>query len=184
MSTFVSHLEYELSLKLLSPPISATSPTPTESLQAQTTPSPTLEALRNYFAHLSPPATIPDAQKCLAELERFDSDLQVNLFAATSEEIEVGAELDEETNALRRAILGKIVMGMYVQVLTLFLDEASSADMESEWWADVSRSRWNVAMYLLQSKPNVNLIPKLRETAHAKAITNTFLKLFLVALCM
>ncbi|THH28707.1 hypothetical protein EUX98_g5487 [Antrodiella citrinella] len=152
MSTFVAHLGHELCLKALAPPISATSPIPTDSLQAQAAPSQTVEALRNYFARLLPPTTILDAQKCLSELEALDDDLQADLFSAASEQ-EDGGRLDEETVALRRAILGKLVLGLYVQVLNVFLDEASSADTEAEWWGDVSRSRWNVALHLLQTLP-------------------------------
>ncbi|KAH8104699.1 NCA2-domain-containing protein [Cristinia sonorae] len=161
MSTFVSHLNNELSQKLLSPPLSTTPGSPTlnnvtattsESVSAAAA-AETLEALRAYFLQLSPPTTLDAARQCLNDLQAFDTYLNVSFY---SSHVVTGAEAEvEETEerALRRAILGKLVVGMYVQALNTLLDEASDADTELEWWGDVARSRRNVALYLLQTLP-------------------------------
>ena len=161
MSTFVSHLNHELSLKLLTPSSTAPlppSPTPggIQAAQSQNEISSpeteAIEALRDYFLHLSPPYTLPAARQCVGEIQKFDDVLRI-VHAETLSAGEQGkSALDAETVALRRAILGKVVLGVYVQTLNTFLDEASSADTELEWWGDVARSRWNVALYLLQSQ--------------------------------
>jgi len=59
---------------------------------------------------------------------------------------------DKEEYALRRAVLGKIVIGLYAEALDTYLTEASQAEAEAEWWADVERSRRNVAYYFVQSE--------------------------------
>jgi nuclear-control-of-ATPase protein 2 len=61
-------------------------------------------------------------------------------------------QADEEECALRRAVLGKIVIGLYAEALDTYLTEASEAEAEAEWWADVERSRRNVAYYFVQSE--------------------------------
>jgi hypothetical protein len=62
------------------------------------------------------------------------------------------AQADKEEYALRRAVLGKIVIGLYAEALDTYLTEANEAETEAEWWADVERSRRNVAYYFVQSE--------------------------------
>ncbi|KAG6335567.1 hypothetical protein ID866_3530 [Astraeus odoratus] len=50
-------------------------------------------------------------------------------------------------------ILKKILLGLYANALDLFLHEASMAQGDAEWWAEVEQSNWSAAMYLLQTFP-------------------------------
>jgi nuclear control of ATPase protein 2 len=52
------------------------------------------------------------------------------------------------------AIIYKITVGLYAEVLDMYLTEATAADAEAEWWADIEHSTRNVAWYLLQSMPS------------------------------
>lgn len=134
MSSFISHFQHDLACKVL-PPSSVPS-TPTT--QAQST---SKHSLRTYFLGLESPQSLVDAQRCLDELQK----LQGSQLTETP--------ADEEEAMLRRAIVGKLLVGLYVQALEVFLREASDADTEYDWWNDVTRSQWNVAFHLLQSKP-------------------------------
>lgn len=134
MSSFVSHFQSDLASKVLPPSVP-----PTPNIQPQ---SHAKQSLRSFFLNLEPPTSLSDAQKCLDALNSLQ-DAQIS-----------EAPADEEEAMLRRAIVGKLLVGLYVQALNVFLKEASEADTESDWWNDVTRSRWNVAYYLLQSKQN------------------------------
>ena len=135
MSTFITQLDSELVLKVLPPNTSAATPTPNS--QSQT---PTKQSLRTFFLELTPPASLYDARESLADLQQLDS--VAGALTRTA---------DEEEVTLRRAILGKLIIGLYSQALNTFLQEATNAETELEWWSDVGRSRWNVGYYLLQS---------------------------------
>lgn len=135
MSTFVSQLDGELLLKVLPPNTSAGTPTPSSQTQ-----SPTKQSLRTFFLEFIPPTTLYDARESLADLQQLDS--EAGALTRTA---------DEEEVTLRRAILGKLIIGLYSQALNTFLQEATNAETELEWWADIGRSRWNVGYYLLQS---------------------------------
>lgn len=58
----------------------------------------------------------------------------------------------KEEYALKRAVIDEIVIGLYAEALDTYLTEASEVEAEAEWWADVERSRRNVAYYFLQSE--------------------------------
>lgn len=135
MSTFVSQLDRELLVKVLPPNTSVATPTPSSQSQ-----SPTKQSLRTFFLELTPPSTLYDARESLTDLQQLDSESGVLTRTA-----------DEEEVTLRRAILGKLVIGLYCQALNTFLEEATNAETELEWWADIGRSRLNVGYYLLQS---------------------------------
>lgn len=64
---------------------------------------------------------------------------------------------DPEEYTLKRAIIGVLVVDLYSEALDIFLNESSQAESEAEWWAEVERSRQNVALYLLQSECNPTL---------------------------
>ena len=94
-------------------------------------PSPELDVL---FSSLSS----RDAIKYVQELEHANK--SKGEFAANSEE-----------QALNDAMLGRLVAAVYTEALDILLAEAIEAESESEWWADLGRSRLSVAHYLLQS---------------------------------
>lgn len=62
-----------------------------------------------------------------------------------------GLAPDPEETILRTLIVRKLVVGLYTDALQLYLSEAVDAETEAEWWADIERSRWSIAYYLIQS---------------------------------
>ncbi|KAF9498958.1 NCA2-domain-containing protein [Pleurotus eryngii] len=60
---------------------------------------------------------------------------------------------DQEHDALVYAITARLAINVYADALDTLLREASEAETEAEWWANVERSRANVAWYLLQTLP-------------------------------
>jgi nuclear-control-of-ATPase protein 2 len=64
---------------------------------------------------------------------------------------EVSTPLDPEEVAMEGAIIGKLAVALYSAGLETYLTQATEAEAEAEWWADVEGSRANVALYLLQS---------------------------------
>ncbi|KAI0076305.1 NCA2-domain-containing protein [Panus rudis PR-1116 ss-1] len=139
MTTFLADLGQDLARQVLPPSTFPASPHPTTQSQTQ---SQSKQDLRSLFLSLEPPSSLQDARECLATLQQLEAD--ENALTRTA---------DKEEVTLRRAILGKLVVGLYVQALDTFLQEASSAESELEWWSDVGRSRWSTALYLLQTLP-------------------------------
>jgi nuclear-control-of-ATPase protein 2 len=58
---------------------------------------------------------------------------------------------DSEEEALKYAIVTKLVVAVYAEALDTYLTQATEVEAEAEWWADIERSRFNVTWYLLQS---------------------------------
>ena len=59
---------------------------------------------------------------------------------------------DPEEESLKQAVLGRVVLSVYADVLNAYLDQATEAESEAEWWDNVERSYYELAWYLLQSK--------------------------------
>ncbi|GJE91742.1 NCA2 domain-containing protein [Phanerochaete sordida] len=137
MSTFVTLLHRELSSRVLLPPPSSPA---AESATASAYTNASRDALRTYLAELNPPISLPDARACLDALHRF-------------EQGDVRTSVDGEDEALQTAVLVKLLIGLYVQTLEVYLDEASDAETQLEWWADIERSRIRSAYYLVQTLP-------------------------------
>ena len=138
MSTFVSHIVTDLSQKALPANAPSTTGSP-ERVQIASCQS--KEALRDIFIKLEQSQSPQSLRECINTLHSLEYHQQL-----------LSAELaDGEEQALRRLILGKIALGLYSQALTTFLDEASEAEAEGQWWSDVVRSRRRAATYLLQS---------------------------------
>ena len=102
--------------------------------------TPKKENLRSLIASTNQPLSHSATRDTLKSLERIEDD-DTTLSVATA---------DSEEDALKRAIVGKIVVGLYAETLDTYLAEASEVEAEAEWWADVERSRSNVVYYLLQ----------------------------------
>jgi nuclear-control-of-ATPase protein 2 len=58
---------------------------------------------------------------------------------------------DPEEESLKQAVLGRVILGVYADALNAYLDQATEAEREAEWWDNVERSRYELAWYLLQS---------------------------------
>jgi len=93
------------------------------------------QKLQNALLELNPPAT---EQSILAALV---------LLRDVAEPLG-----DPEEDGLKQAVLGRVVLGVYANVLNVYLDQATEAEREAEWWDNVERSRYELAWYLLQSK--------------------------------
>lgn len=91
--------------------------------------------LKNALLELDPPAT---EQSTLAAL---------TLLRDTA--VPSG---DPEEENLKQAVLGRVVLGVYADALNVYLDQATEAESEAEWWDNVERSRYELVWYLLQSK--------------------------------
>ena len=63
----------------------------------------------------------------------------------------------QPSDVVLQVVLAKIAFGLYANALDLYLDQASTAQDDAEWWADVEQSNRFAALYLLQSKPAVSL---------------------------
>ena len=59
--------------------------------------------------------------------------------------------LQNDVNEQSEAVLAKIAVGLYANALDLYLHQASAAQDDAEWWAEVEQSNQLAALYLLQS---------------------------------
>ncbi|KAG6820699.1 hypothetical protein H0H93_012752 [Arthromyces matolae] len=64
------------------------------------------------------------------------------------------AQLDSEDVLLKNAIVTKLLVGIYAESVDSYLSQATVAETEAEWWADIERSRWTLSLYLLQTAPS------------------------------
>ncbi|KAJ8463862.1 hypothetical protein ONZ51_g9973 [Trametes cubensis] len=139
MSTFVSHIVADLSPKTL-PPTATTTPSDQLHTQAE---SQTKETLRSLYVKLDQSSSPESLRQCIDALQTLEHHEQLLSAQAA----------DEEEQTLRRAIIGRLALGLYAQALTTYLDEASEAESELEWWSELGRSRRYAAYYLLQTLP-------------------------------
>ena len=108
------------------------------------------DVLRSLFLSLSPPFhpnRTRDIINCLRELRELqgleDDDKLVGRYASLS--------IDGEEQALKDAVLSRLVVAVYAEALNTLLSEAITAEVEAQWWADLERSRLRVAYHLVQS---------------------------------
>ena len=108
---------------------------------------PSKDVLRSLFLSLSPPISPKRARDVIDTLQSLEVDNKpVKRYASCS--------IDDEEQALKDAVLGRLVAGIYAEALDTLLAEAITAAVEAEWWADLERSRLGVAHYLVQSTPS------------------------------
>ncbi|KAG6891642.1 hypothetical protein C0992_012691, partial [Termitomyces sp. T32_za158] len=83
--------------------------------------------------------------------------------------------VDSENDLLRDAIIAKLLVGLYAEGIDSYLSQATEAETEAEWWADIERSRWNLALYLLQTIPSrlLNLTRVVIQTLHVQNLPLT-----------
>jgi hypothetical protein len=117
-------------------PTPAALPEPSESH-----PSSKKQNLQSLYVSLKQPLSRSDTRDTLQSLDRIERD-----------ETAAQAFHDREEFILKRAVIGKIVIGLYAEALDTYLTEATDAEAEAEWWADIERSRWNIVYYFIQSE--------------------------------
>jgi hypothetical protein len=118
---------------------SQTSESPESSLSSTVDPS--KDILRSLFLSLSPPFSPNRTRDAIKYLQE-DGKL-VGGYASRS--------IDDEEQALKDAVLGRLVAAIYAEALDTLLSEAINSDIEAQWWADLERSRLRVAYHLIQS---------------------------------
>lgn len=67
---------------------------------------------------------------------------------------------DSEEEALKHIVVAKVMVGLYTKALKIYLDQATEAEAEAEWWREIEHSKLNVAWYLLQSALSFSLSPE------------------------
>lgn len=151
MTTFVTLIHRDLSGKIHVPlPRTASPPvSPGSKIRDK-------DRLRDYFVQSDSPTSHRKAQQSLQVLRNFGGDALVQASSGSA---------SSEQDALLAAIAAKLTVGLYTQLLDIHLNEASEAESELEWWADVERSRVRAAYYLLQSESGHRSIFRARLTA-------------------
>lgn len=75
----------------------------------------------------------------------------INFFRAIPvREDKLGLQSDSEELVIYNTIVRKTIFNMYALAVDRYLEEASAAQLDAEWWADIEQSTWSVASYLLQ----------------------------------
>ena len=109
--------------------------------------NPSKDVLRSLFLSLSPPFSpnrTRDTIKCLREIQELEDDKKlVGRYASRT--------IDGEEQALKDAVLSRLVAAVYAEALDTLLSEAIAVEVEAQWWADLERSRLRVAYHLVQS---------------------------------
>lgn len=101
------------------------------------------ESLRSLLILLKPPLSHSEIHDVIHALEEYDS------FVSRSRTQEV--QTTEEEDDVRRAVMGRLVVGLYAEAMDTLLKEASEVENEAQWWGDVERSTFNIWHYFVQS---------------------------------
>jgi nuclear-control-of-ATPase protein 2 len=102
------------------------------------------DILRSLFLSLSPPFSPNRARDIIKYLQKVeDGNRLAERYASRN--------IDGEEQALKDAVLSRLVAATYAEALDTLLSEAIAAEVEAQWWADLERSRLRVAYHLVQS---------------------------------
>lgn len=71
----------------------------------------------------------------------------------TRENLVVTTGANDDQKLLEKAIVAKLTVALYADALELQIKQALDMEAEAQWWADIERSKTNVAWYLLQTLP-------------------------------
>ena len=114
--------------------------------------SSTVDVLRSLFLSLSPPFSPNHTRDTINHLQELENDNKLaGRYASRS------FDGDSEEQALKDAVLSRLVAAIYGEALDTLLSEAITAEVEAQWWADLERSRLRVAYHLVQSVSLSNL---------------------------
>lgn len=103
------------------------------------------QALRSLLIALNQPFSHHTIDGVLRSL------LEIGSTAPSTLDVSPSTTSDEEEEALKTAIVAKLVVGIYAKALDNHMSQAMEVEAEAEWWAEIERSCWNVAWYLLSS---------------------------------
>jgi hypothetical protein len=104
------------------------------------------DALRSFSLSLSPPFSPKRTRDVIKYLQE-DGKLLGGYASHNT---------DDEEQALKDAVLGRLVAAIYAEALDTLLSEAINSEIEAQWWADLERSRLRVAYHLVQSASSSN----------------------------
>jgi nuclear-control-of-ATPase protein 2 len=135
----ISHITDKLILSSSPSQRKISQASPESSLSSTVDPS--KDVLRSLFLSLSPPFSPNRTRDAIKYLQE-DGKL-VGGYASRS--------VDDEEQALKDAVLGRLVAAIYAEALDTLLSEAIDSEIEAHWWADLERSRLKVAYHLVQS---------------------------------
>ena len=107
---------------------------------------PPKDALRSLFLSLSPPFSPNRTRDTIIYLQELEDDNEV-----VGRYRDAPRSIDGEEQALKDAVLSRLVAAIYAEALDTLLSEAITAEVEAQWWADLERSRLRVAYHLVQS---------------------------------
>ena len=114
--------------------------------------SSTVDVLRSLFLSLSPPFSPRRTRDIINYLQELEDDNRLaGRYASRS------FDGDSEEQALKDAVLSRLVAAIYWEALDTLLSEAIAAEVEAQWWADLERSRLRVAYHLVQSASSSNI---------------------------
>ncbi|KAF7982860.1 hypothetical protein HWV62_25080 [Athelia sp. TMB] len=131
-ASFSSHYVRTLATSSTLPPVSEAEPNSKK------------HSLQSLVASTRQQLSSSDTRRALKSLQFIEKEYPSSLAVVKA---------DSEEDALRRAVIGKAVVALYGEALDAYLQEASDAETEAQWWADVERSRQSVAYYFLQTFP-------------------------------
>ncbi|KAF6764795.1 ATP synthase regulation protein NCA2-domain-containing protein [Ephemerocybe angulata] len=80
------------------------------------------------------------------------------------------AQVDQQNELLKQAIVIKLTVALYADALEMQIQQSLEMENEAQWWADVERSKKNVAWYLLQTLPRrlADLFTTIVQHIHAQ----------------
>jgi len=141
----ISHITDKLILSSSPSQWKISQPSPESSLSSTVDAS--KDVLRSLFLSLSPPFSPNRTRDTIKYLQK-DGKF-VGGYASRG--------VDDEEQALKDAVLGRLVAAIYAEALDTLLSEAINSEIEAQWWADLERSRRRVAYHLVQSASSSNL---------------------------
>ena len=134
--------------------------------------SSTVDVLRSLFLSLSSPFSPSRTRDILNYLQELENDNRLaGRYASRS------FDGDSEEQALKDAVLSRLVAAIYGEALDTLLLEAITAEVEAQWWTDLERSRLRVACHLVQSASSSNL-PVLHPSDSAFSLSFPHFKSF------
>ncbi|KAF9531473.1 ATP synthase regulation protein NCA2-domain-containing protein [Crepidotus variabilis] len=150
-SEYVNHFTRSLAISTSRPP----SPPPTPRLTSET-PGGTSgyrafkkSTLHELLVKLNQAPISPvDVQIAVRKLR--DLGPPVGISGGTAIRID---DADTEENTLEEAVVGKLAVALYSDALDTSLAQATQAESEAQWWADIEHSTLGVLLYLLQTLP-------------------------------
>ncbi|KAG6815740.1 hypothetical protein H0H87_011851 [Tephrocybe sp. NHM501043] len=129
-SAFVDHLIKPLSLSQEIQDVTH----PTQSESVTQTEAGTKEQLQNLLSSLNRPLSASLVVDTVGSLTQIQWHADISASGIIS-----------ENDILRAAIVSKLLVGLYAEGIDSYLSQATDAETEAEWWADIERSSGSIS---------------------------------------